>query len=83
MPNHPNRGPKGPSSNPAPEEVKAARENIQATKDLGITAAQDWCAEQVHTTRRVWQQWESGDRRMHPAFWELFRIKSALIAHMS
>lgn len=30
----------------------------------------------VHTTCRVWQQWEAGDRRMHPAFWELFRIKS-------
>ena len=67
--------------NPAAQEVKAAREAIRAVKGIGITAAQDWCAEQVHTTRRVWQQWESGDRRMHPAFWELFRIKSALIAH--
>ena len=67
--------------NPAAQEVKAAREAIQTAKGMGITAAQDWCAEQVHTTRRVWQQWESGDRRMHPAFWELFRIKSALIAH--
>lgn len=67
--------------NPAAQEVKAAREAIQAAKGIGITAGQDWCAEQVHTTRRVWQQWESGDRRMHPAFWELFRIKSALIAH--
>ena len=26
-------------------------------------------------TLRGWQQWEAGDRRMHPAFWELFRIK--------
>jgi len=69
------------SNNPLPEEVKTARESIQAIKALGITAAQDWCAEQVHTTRRVWQQWESGDRRMHPAFWELFRIKAARIAH--
>lgn len=66
---------------PASKEVKAAREAIQTAKGFGITAAQDWCAEQVHTTRRVWQQWESGDRGMHPAFWELFRIKSALIAH--
>ena len=30
----------------------------------------------VHTTCRVWQQWEAGDRRMHPAFWELFLLKS-------
>ena len=66
---------------PRPEEVKSAREGIQDVKGIGITAAQDWCADQVHTKRRVWQQWEAGDRGMHPAFWELFRIKSALIAH--
>jgi len=66
---------------PRPEEVKSARERIQDVKGIGITAAQDWCADQVHTKRRVWQQWEAGDRGMHPAFWELFRIKSALIAH--
>lgn len=33
----------------------------------------------VHTTYRVWRQWEAiaGDdrRRMHPTFWELFRLK--------
>lgn len=69
------------TDSPLPEDIKSARESIQAVKSIGITAAQDWCAEQVHTTRRVWQQWETGDRGMHPAFWELFRIKSALIAH--
>ncbi len=62
--------------NPDPAEVRAAREAIRAHFGLGITAAQTWCAAQVHTTCRVWQQWEAGDRRMHPAFWELFRIKS-------
>ncbi len=69
------------TDSPIPEDIKSARESIQAAKGIGITAAQDWCADQVHTTRRVWQQWEAGDRGMHPAFWELFRIKSALIAH--
>lgn len=69
------------TDSPPPEDIKSARESIQKAKSIGITAAQDWCAEQVHTTRRVWQQWESGDRGMHPAFWELFRIKAALIAH--
>ena len=66
---------------PDKSEVVAGRARVQETFGVGITAAQDWCAEQVHTTRRVWQQWEAGDRGMHPAFWELFRIKSALIAH--
>lgn len=68
MPNHPNRGPKGPSANPAPAEIRAARE----AAELSQAAA----GALVHTTVRTWQQWEAGDRRMHPAFWELFRIKS-------
>lgn len=71
MSNHPNRSRAGsPASNPAPEEVRAAREAAGLTQ----TAA----AGLLHTTCRVWQQWEIGDRRMHPAFWELFRIKISI-----
>lgn len=74
MPNHPNRGSKGPSSNPLPEEVRAARDAA------GLTQAQ--AAALVHATLRNWQQWEdttggTNARRMHPGLWELFRIKSA------
>jgi DNA-binding transcriptional regulator YiaG len=29
----------------------------------------------IHCKLRAWQQWEAGDRKMHPAFWELFRLK--------
>jgi DNA-binding transcriptional regulator YiaG len=54
---------------------------VQKAYGLHITAGQDWCAEQLHTSRRSFQQWESGDRSMHPAFWELLKIKTALIAH--
>lgn len=68
MTNHPNRGKKVQGSNPMPEEVRAARE----TSSLTQTAA----AVLVHTSLRAWQQWEAGDRRMHPAIWELFRIKT-------
>lgn len=74
MSNHPNRGEKGPESNPTPAEVRAARE----AAGLSQTAA----GALVHTTCRTWQQWEAGDRRMHPAFWELFQMKSgAKTAH--
>lgn len=80
MSNHPNRSRAGNvARNPTPAEVRAARE----AAGLSQTAAADL----VHTTCRTWQQWEAeegskGNRRMHPAFWELFRIKSAtLIAH--
>ena len=60
MPNPPNR-------NPPPEEIRDARE----AAGLSQTAA----GALVHTTCRTWQQWEAGDRRMHPAFFELFSIK--------
>lgn len=61
-------------SSPAPEEIRAARD----AAGLSQTAA----AELVHSKLRTWQQWEAGDRRMHPGLWELFRLKIAtLIAH--
>lgn len=63
--NHPTRS-GGPARNPRPAEIRAARERA----DLTQTEA----AALVHTTCRVWQQWEAGDRRMHPAFWHLFRL---------
>jgi len=56
------------TGHPNPSEIREAR------KLLGITQAE--AAKMVHSTCRVWQQWEAGDRKMHPAFWELFRIKS-------
>jgi putative transcriptional regulator len=68
VPNHPNRGPKGPSSNPAPANIRSAREAA------GLTQTQ--AAELVHGTLRTWQQWEAGDRRMHAGLWELFRLKA-------
>lgn len=52
---------------PAPEEIKAARQSA------GLTQTQAGAL--VYTTCRVWQQWEAGDRGMHPAFWELFQLK--------
>lgn len=32
-------------------------------------------ADLINSGLRTWQQWEAGDRRMHPAMWELFRIR--------
>lgn len=64
---------------PTSEQVKQVREAVQASQSIGITAAQDWCAQALHTSRRSFQQWESGDRTMHPAFWELLGIKLAML----
>ena len=51
MTNHPNRGPKGPSSNPHPAEIRAARE------EAGLTQSQ--AAALVHSSPRNWQQWKT------------------------
>jgi DNA-binding transcriptional regulator YiaG len=67
MPNHPNRGPKGPSANPAPEAIRSARDAAGLTQTAAATL--------VHSTLRRWQEWEEGKHRMHPGLWELFRLK--------
>jgi len=55
---------------PTKEEVVAAR------KLVGITQAH--AATLVHSALRSWQQWEAGHRKMHPAIWELFQIKTRI-----
>lgn len=67
MSNHPNRGARGPAANPTPDEIRAAR------SALGLS--QRAAAELIHGTERAWQEWEAGNRRMHPGLWELFQIK--------
>ena len=71
MSNHPNRSKRAPAPHrsPVPAELVAARESV----GLSQTAA----AELILHTLRGWQEWEAGNRRMHPAFWELWRIKIA------
>jgi len=63
---------------PLPEEVIRLRKSVQSRSELGITAAQDKCAVMLHTSRRAWQQWERGERKMHRAFWELVNIKCGM-----
>ncbi len=68
MGNHPNRGgERSAASNPTAAEIRASRE----AAGLSQTDA----AALVYSGLRTWQHWESGDRRMHPAIWELFVIK--------
>ena len=68
MPNHPNRSAGNPASTPTPEAIKDIR------VALGLT--QTDAARLIHQTCRNWQKWESGESRMHPAFFELFLIKA-------
>ena len=49
-------------------QIKQAREAAGQT--------QSEAAKLVHADLRSWQRWEAGDRQMHPAFWELYRLKT-------
>lgn len=51
-----------------PEQIKTAREAAK------LSTAE--AAELVGVTRRAWQLWESGDRKMDKRSWELFTIKT-------
>lgn len=66
MSNHPNRN-KPASANPTPEQIRSAR----ASADLTQTEA----ASLIHGSMRAWQEYEAGNRRMHPGLWELFKMK--------
>lgn len=66
--NHPNRSGTNVAANPSPKQIKVLRNSL----NLSQTEAADI----LYCTLRGWQEWEAGNRRMHPAFWELFNIKS-------
>lgn len=61
--------------NPDPKTVIDLRVKVQEKHKIGITAAQQICADALHTSHRAWRQWETGDRKMHPAFWESAQLK--------
>lgn len=78
MSNHPNRGKlkygrlnwdsaSNRCRNPRPAEIRRAREMHGLTQ----TEAADLVCASLH----AWQQWEAGERRMHPAFWRLFLLE--------
>lgn len=70
MTTHPNRSrAAGPASNPAPADIRAAREAA------GLTQTQ--AAQLLHGTLRSWQMWEAGERRLHPALWAFFLLRTS------
>ena len=52
---------------PTPSEITALR--VKAGIDKPVAASL------IYKSLRTWQQYEAGDRRMDPAFWELFCLK--------
>lgn len=53
---------------PTPAQVKQAR------TDAGLTQTQ--AAETIYCSLGAWKKWESGEREMHPSFFDLFLIKT-------
>ena len=58
-------------NNPTPEQIKKSRLNA------GLTQAQ--AAAVIHKKLLAWQRYESGDRAMDYALYELFLIKTGQI----
>lgn len=67
---HPNRSKNNPSQarNPKPEEILRLRLSAQLTPSEA--------AKLVHSSQVAWEQWETGERPMHPTFWRLFRQRT-------
>ena len=70
MTSHQNRSKtnRGGVHNPTPAEVLAAREKAEMT--------QTQAGQLIYGTLRSWQDWESGERRMHPQMFEAFLLKT-------
>jgi transcriptional regulator with XRE-family HTH domain len=56
-------------NNPTPELIKQTRKEAKLTQTKAATL--------IHKKLRAWAQYEAGDRKMDPAYWELFLIKIA------
>ena len=57
---------------PTPIQIREARQSA------GLTQAQ--AGKLLHSGQVQFARWESGSRKMHPAFWELFCIKTRACA---
>jgi len=67
---HPNRSKRNPSHGrtPTPAEIVAARR--------GAEMNQKEASRQIWATENYWTLCEAGEKRMHPAMFELFCIKT-------
>lgn len=64
--------PSTPTESPSPEEIRHLRDS------MGLTQTEAGAL--IYSALRAWQQWEAGDRRMHPALWELFLVKTGQLS---
>lgn len=53
---------------PKTKEIRSRRAQI------GFTQSQ--AAQIIYCSMRTWQEWEGGRTKMHPAFWELWMLRT-------
>lgn len=58
-------------TSPTKEEVREARTSLSLTQEAA--------GKLINVSRKTWVKYESGERNMHAAFWELFQIKTEAI----
>lgn len=58
-------------TSPTPEQIRQARQSA------GLTQSE--AAKVVYATTRTWERWEAGDRKMSPATYEFFLIRTGQI----
>ncbi len=68
MSNHPNRKRGASGYVPDPAEIRLTRGAMLQTEAASL----------IYTTGVRWSDYESGKSRMHPAAWELFKIKRGM-----
>lgn len=51
-----------------PVHPATLRRRVQDMKGIGVTEAQQWCANQLHVSTRTFQRWETKERYMNPTF---------------
>lgn len=71
MSNHPNRNATSASRSPTGREVRTAR--------LALNLRPDQAGELVHERASRWLAFENDEARMHPATWELFKLKTGAV----
>lgn len=69
--NHSNRSRNSPSRTPTGAEVRAGR--------LAARLRPDQAGELVHERESRWLAFEEDRARMHPAVWELFKLKTGQV----
>lgn len=60
-----------PPTKKQPPSVNQIRD-ARATASLSVPSS----AALIHVSRRMWHKYESGEAKMHAAFFELYRIKT-------